>query len=503
MRLAPELKSKIDSLWDKFWSGGMSNPLQSIEQMSYLIFMKRLEDMDALEANRARARGTPYASVFDGHDDCRWSTWKHYPAEQMLPHVRDKVFPFIKGLHNGEKSLFAQQMKDAIFIIPKPSLLQEAVQVIDDMHIANQNQDTQGDIYEYLLSQLSTAGKNGQFRTPRHIIRMMVSLVNPDINDRICDPACGTAGFLVASYEHILHRYTSQDLMTQDEEGEFHNLIGDHITAREHWEKLWTDTFYGYDFDSTMARISLMNLILHGIKAPHIEQRDTLSKNYNEEDRYSVVLANPPFKGSIDKSDINDSLTLGTTKTELLFVERMYRLLTIGGRCAVIVPDGVLFGSSNAHKKLRQLLLDNCQIEGVISMPSGVFKPYAGVSTAVVVFTKGGKTDKVWFYDMTADGYSLDDKRTFIDGKGDIPDIVERFSKRKEENPQDRKGKCFYVPVKEIRDNNFDLSISRYKEIEYVEVQYEKPEVILDQIEALELQISENIKELRELLKDR
>ena len=503
MKLAPEMKSKIDSLWDKFWSGGMSNPLQSIEQMSYLIFMKRLEDMDSLELNRAKARGIHYSSIFDGHVECRWSVWKHYPAEQMLPHVRDKVFPFIKGLHNGEKSLFAQQMRDAIFVIPKPSLLQEAVQLIDDMHISSQNLDTQGDIYEYLLSQLSTAGKNGQFRTPRHIIRMMVDLVDPDINDRICDPACGTAGFLIASYEHILKRYTSEKMLSIDEDGEYHNLIGDNITDQKHWEKLWTDTFYGYDFDSTMARISLMNLILHGIKAPHIEQRDTLSKGYSEEERYTVVLANPPFKGSIDKSDINDHLTLGTTKTELLFVERMMRLLTIGGRCAVIVPDGVVFGSSNAHKRLRQMLLETCQLEGIISMPSGVFKPYAGVSTAVLVFVKGGHTEKVWFYDMEADGYSLDDKRTFIDGKGDIPDIEERFRARKKENLTDRKGKCFYVPYSEVKANNYDLSISRYKEVVFEEIHYEKPEVILDKIDAIEDQIKKNVAELRGMLKEK
>jgi len=500
MRLAPKLKSEIDSLWDRFWSGGMSNPLQSIEQMSYLIFMKRLEDMDTIEGNRAKARNISYVSVFQGHDECRWSNWKHYPADQMLNHVRNVVFSFIKNLHNGEKSLFAQQMQDAVFMIPKPSLLQEAVAIIDEMNITVQNRDTQGDIYEYLLSQLSTAGKNGQFRTPRHIIRMMVELVDPDINDRICDPACGTAGFLINSYEYIVRKYTSSKMLQQDEDGEYHNLIGDHITDPKHWEKLWSDTFYGYDFDSTMTRISLMNLMLHGIKAPHIHLTDTLSKRYNEEERYSIILANPPFKGSIDESDINDSLTLKTTKTELLFVERMIRMLSIGGRCGVIVPDGVLFGSSNAHKGLRKMLLESCQLEAVISMPSGIFKPYAGVSTAVLVFTKGGTTKQVWFYGMESDGYTLDDKRNRIDGKGNIPDIIERYRKRKDEKPQDRKGKCFFVPVEEIKNNNFDLSISRYKEIEYEEVKYEKPEVILDQIEVLENQILKNVSELRELL---
>jgi type I restriction enzyme M protein len=502
MRLAPELKSKIDSLWDKFWSGGLSNPLQSIEQMSYLIFMNRLEEMDTFEQKRAQAKKQPYKSIFEGQEDCRWSHWKHFPADKMLVHVRDVVFPFIKNIHDGEKTLFAQHMKDAVFLIPKPSLLQEAVTIIDELKISAQNRDTQGDIYEYLLSQLSTAGKNGQFRTPRHIIRMMIELVDPDINDRICDPACGTAGFLVNSYEYILKKYTSKDKIEEDPEGGYHNLLGDKITEPKHWDKLWTDTFYGYDFDATMVRISLMNMVLHGIKAPQVALRDTLSKGFTENDRYTVVLANPPFKGSIDKSDINDALTIQTTKTELLFVERMMHLLQIGGKCGVIVPDGVLFGSSNAHKKLRQILLEKCQLEGIVSMPSGVFKPYAGVSTAVLIFTKGGSTEKVWFYDMDADGYSLDDKRTFIDGKGDIPDIIQHFRNRKKENPADRKGKCFFVPISEIKENGFDLSISRYKEIEYEEVQYEKPEVIIEKIEKLENEIQKGLLDLKKLLKN-
>jgi type I restriction enzyme M protein len=501
MRLAPELKSDIDTLWDRFWSGGMSNPLQSIEQMSYLIFMKRLEDMDIVEERRASARKIPYTSIFSGHDECRWSNWKNYPADQMLAHVRDVVFPFIKTISNGEKSRFSEHMKDAVFIIAKASLLQEAVSILDRMDITARNRDTQGDIYEYLLSQLSTAGKNGQFRTPRHIIRMMVGLVDPDINDRVCDPACGTAGFLVNAYEHIIRRYTSPDTLKVDEDGEYTNLVGDHITEPAHWEKLWSDTFYGFDFDSTMARISVMNMMLHGIRSPEIHNIDTLSKRYTEEEKYSVILANPPFKGSIDKSDISDNLSLTTTKTELLFVERMITLLATGGRCSVIVPDGVLFGSSNAHKNLRKMLLETCQLEGIVSMPSGVFKPYAGVSTAVITFVKGGNTNRVWFYNMESDGYSLDDKRNRIDGRGDIPDIIERFKARKKENPTDRKEKCFFVPVDEIKANNFDLSISRYKEIEYEQVMYDPPEKIITEIEIIEQEILKNLGDLKRMLK--
>jgi type I restriction enzyme M protein len=499
MRLAPGLKSKVDALWDKFWSGGLSNPLSSIEQMSYLIFMKRLEDMDVAEQKKALAQKHPYKSVFEGNEDCRWSNWKHYPAEKMLAHVRDVVFPFIKDIHDGEKTLFAEHMKDAVFIIPKPSLLQEAVSIIDDLNITAQNKDTQGDIYEYLLNELKTAGKNGQFRTPRHIIGMIVELVDPDIGDRVCDPACGTAGFLINAYEYILRKHTSPDMIQQDDEGKFYGLYGDRITDKRGWE-LVRSSFYGFDFDSTMVRISLMNMVLHGITTPNITLIDTLSRQYTEEDKYTVALANPPFKGSIDKSDINDRLTVKTTKTELLFVERMMNMLQMGGKCGVIVPDGVLFGSSNAHKKLRKLLLEKCQLEAIVSMPSGVFKPYAGVSTAVLVFVKGDKTDRVWFYDMEADGYSLDDKRNFIDGKGDIPDIIEKFRKRIEENPEDRKGKCFFVPFDEIKENGYDLSISRYKEIEYEEIDYDPHEAIIEKIGSVEDQIKANIGELKEML---
>lgn len=497
--LAAELKARINKLWDKFWSGGIANPLTAIEQMSYIIFMKRLEDLDNIHEKRALARGEKYSSVFIGHENCRWSEWKHYNAPEMMEHVRDVVFPFIKTVRDGEKTLFSEHMKDAVFMIPKPSLLQEAVSIIDELNITAQNRDTQGDIYEYLLSELKTAGKNGQFRTPRHIIRMIISLVDPEIGQKICDPACGTAGFLINSYEHILAKHTPPDMIKYDEEGEPHN-IGSGIVEKKHWELLWNNTFFGYEFDTTMVRIALMNMVLHGIKAPNINYMDTLSKRFEEKEKYDVVLANPPFKGSIDKSDINDNLSLGTTKTELLFVEQMLNLLIIGGQCGVIVPDGVLFGSSNAHKKLRQMLLENCQIEAVISMPSGVFKPYAGVSTAVLVFTKGGRTEKVWFYDMEKDGYSLDDKRTFIDGKGDIPDIIERFKNRVDENQTDRKSKCFFVPASEIKANGYDLSISKYKEIEYEEVEYEPPKKIIEKIGALEDKIKENVEELKKMI---
>jgi len=493
--LDTELKSKINQMWDKFWSGGISDPLVAITQMSYLIFMKRLEDEDIRKEQNVPLSGKQYESIFKDNEDCKWSEWTNLPANQILEHVRNKVFPFLRTL-GGENSLYAQYMKDAVFTIPTPSLIIEAVRIINDMQIKEQNRDTKGDLYEYLLSELKTAGKNGQFRTPRHIIKMMVSLIDPKIGENICDPACGTAGFLVAATEHILKKNTSKDFIKTDELGNEYGLKGDKLDEKQ-WDLLREHMLYGYDFDSTMVRISLMNMMMHGIERPKIIQRNTLSTRYNQEkNHYDVVLANPPFKGFINKAEISREFTITTKKTEILFLELMYNILSSGGRCAVIVPDGILFGSSRAHKKIRKKLLEECRLDAVISMPSGVFKPYAGVSTAVLVFTKGEPTKKVWFYDMKADGYSLDDKRTFIDGKGDIPDIIRNFDKRHIEQFEDRKANCFFVSIEEIKANDYDLSISRYKEIEYEEIVYEEPEVIKQKILELENKIAETLQEI-------
>jgi type I restriction enzyme M protein len=493
--LDAELKSKINQLWDKFWSGGVSDPLVAITQMSYLIFIKRLEDENVAKEQNAQLSGKKYESIFKDNEECKWSEWTNLPANKILEHVRDKVFPFLRTL-GGEDSLYAQYMKDAVFTIPTPSLLIESVKIINDMHIKEQNRDAKGDLYEYLLSELKTAGKNGQFRTPRHIIKMMVTLLDPKIGDNICDPACGTAGFLVSSYEHILKKNTSKELIKTDEHGNESNLKGDKLNKKQ-WDILREHIFYGYDFDSTMTRISLMNMMMHGINRPNIKQVNTLSTRYNQEkNHYDVVLANPPFKGSINESEISTEFAIKTKKTEILFLELMYNILSSGGRCAVIVPDGVLFGNSKAHKSIRKKLLEECRLDAVISMPSGVFKPYAGVSTGVLVFTKGEPTKKVWFYDMTADGFSLDDKRTFIDGKGDIPDIIEKFNKRNKEEFEARKEKCFFVPVEEIKANDYDLSINKYKEIEYEEIEYEEPEVIKQKILDLEKKIVETLREI-------
>lgn len=495
------LKSKVDALWDRFWSGGIANPITAIEQMSYLIFLKRLEDMDNARAAAAKRKTESYRSVFHGNKECRWSYWGQLPGDQMLKHVRDEVFDFLREL-GSDTSSFTQHMQDAVFIIPKASLLQEAVKIIDDMHIAEQNIDVQGDLYEYLLMQLTTAGKNGQFRTPRHIIRMIVKLVDPKVGDRICDPAAGTGGFLVNAYEHILESNTSPGVLEYDSEGKPHHLIGDKIADKKLLKFLKSQALTGYDFDATMTRIGAMNLMLHGIDNPNFRYMDALSKAFAEKGQYDVILANPPFKGSIDKSDINERFSTKTTKTELLFIELMYDLLVTGGRCGVIVPDGVLFGTSNAHIATRKILVDKCKLEGVISMPSGVFKPYAGVSTAVLVFQKGGTTDNVWFYDMEADGFSLDDKRQKT-AENDIPEIIEQWHTRRPERSEgsDLKGKCFLVPADEIRANKYDLSISRYKQIEHKEIKYEKPDVIIKNVMALEREIAKDVNEIQGLIR--
>jgi len=492
--LSSELKSKINKLWDKFWAGGLANPLTAIEQVSYLIFMKRLEDLDNVEQKRVTARGEKYKSIFIGHEDCRWSHWKHFNAEDMLVHVRDKVFAFLKTIERGTDVEFAKQMQDAIFLIPKPSLLQEAVSIIDELNITARNQDTQGDIYEYLLGSLNQAGRSGQFRTPRHIIRMMVELVDPQIGEKVCDPACGTAGFLVNAYQHILRVNTSKEMVKYDEEGVAYNLIGDKIVDKKHWDILRRHTFYGYDFDATMARIASMNMILHGVEHPNITRQDTLSKSFHHDANYDIILANPPFTGSIDEGDVHDNFKSNTTKTELLFLELFYNLLNTGGRCAVVVPNGVLFSSSNAHQSVRKLLLEKCQLEAVISMPSGVFKPYSGVGTAVLVFVKGGKTDKVWFYDMKTDGFSLDDKREFIDGKGDIPDIINKYKTKKVG------ANSIIIKFDEIKRNDYNLSFSRYREVEHEDITYEDPNKIIDKILKMEEEITKDLKELKKKL---
>jgi type I restriction enzyme M protein len=521
----PELRSKIDQLWNKFWSGGISNPITAIEQITYLLFMKRMDQLDAKRQSDAEFTGETFMSRFFGtwvppeyrnrpareqraHEvdraTLRWSFFKRLHAEEMLQHVQSKVFPFLKDL-NGAESNFTHHMRNAVFIIPKPALLVEAVKTIDEIfEVMDRDsrekgqafQDIQGDVYEYLLSEIATAGKNGQFRTPRHIIKMMADLVQPKLGHKITDPACGSGGFLLGAYQYIvtqLARKAGAKDLTPDEDGFVRTSVAATLTDKA--QSILAETLWGYDIDATMVRLGLMNLMMHGIDEPHIDYKDTLSKSFTEESEYDIVLANPPFTGSIDKSDINENLQIATTKSELLFVENIYRLLKKGGTACVIVPQGVLFGSGKAFKDLRQLLVERCDLKAVITMPSGVFKPYAGVSTAILLFTKVyGPKDKVskpatahvWFYQMDADGYSLDDKRTKLDNCGDLQDVVAKYHGRDKVTESDR-TKCFTVPRQEIEEQGYDLSLSRYKQEIFEQVQYEAPSAILDRLIASEV----------------
>jgi type I restriction enzyme M protein len=435
----------------------------------------------------------------------------------MLLHVQTRVFPFLKDL-NGDTSAFTRHMANAVFIMPKASLLVTAITIVEDIFREIEKdateggqafQDIQGDVYEMLLNEIASAGKNGQFRTPRHIIKLMAELVAPQLGQRIADPACGTGGFLLGAYQYILSelvRKKEPGKLVKDEDG-FERAAISAILTREVKEIL-DKSFSGYDIDTTMVRLGMMNLMMHGIDEPLIDYKDTLSKSYNENGLYDIVMANPPFTGNIDKTDINEGLQLPTTKTELLFVERIFHMLKMGGTAAVIVPQGVLFGSGKAFKTLRKMLIEKAELKAVISMPSGVFKPYAGVATAILVFTKGGETNHVWFYGMEADGYSLDDKRTKIN-QSDLQDIVERYNTRitpvsvtpsEVEGEGARTAKDFFVPKDEIESNEYDLSISKYKEEVYEKIDYDKPNVIISKIEALEIQISEGISALKALL---
>ena len=520
----PELKSKIDQLWQKFWAGGISNPLTAIEQITYLLFMKRLDELDQKRVADAEWTDENYTSKFVGSwippeyrsqqepekfaidkRTLRWSEFKHMQAEEMLQHVQGKVFPFLKDL-NGAESNFTHHMKNAVFIIPKPALLVEAVKTIDEIfEVMDKDsqekgqafQDIQGDVYEMLLSEIATAGKNGQFRTPRHIIKLMADLIEPQLGHKIGDPACGSGGFLLGAYQYIVTQLAlkagAKDL-TPDEDGFVRTSVAAALT--EQAQDILANSLWGYDIDATMVRLGLMNLMMHGIDEPHIDYKDTLSKSYNEAAEYDIIMANPPFTGSIDKGDINENLQLATTKTELLFVENIYNQLKKGGSACVIVPQGVLFGSGGAFRALRKLLVERCDLKAVITMPSGVFKPYAGVSTAILMFTKvwGAKdkvtqpaTEHVWFYEMTADGYSLDDKRTKQDGSGDLQDIVAKYHARSAASDTDRTAKYFMVPRAEIEAEGYDLSLSRYKEDVFEEVHYDAPGVILNRLIAAEV----------------
>lgn len=482
-----ELRSKIDRIWETFWTGGITNPLDVIEQFTYLLFIKQLDDVETRKEDEANFLGVSYEGMFPKDcQDYRWNKFKNLgSAEELYKIVSNEVFPFIKNLHQDGDSAYSRYMGDAIFKIPSPAMLSKIIDGISILDLGDA--DTKGDLYEYLLSKVATAGTNGQFRTPRHIIKMMVALMKPTPSDMIIDPAMGSAGFLVEAQNYLR---------------ENHNDLLLHAGLREHFNN---GMFHGYDMDRTMLRIGAMNMMLHGVDNPSIEYRDSLSEVNTDKEKYTLVLANPPFKGSLDYDAVSADLlkVTNTKKTELLFLALFLRILKIGGRAAVIVPDGVMFGSSNAHKEIRKEIVDKNKLDAVISMPSGVFKPYAGVSTAILLFTKTGSggTDKVWFYDMKADGYSLDDKRQPIESN-DIPDIIVRFNNLENEANRTRADKSFLVPIEDIIRNDYDLSINKYKEIVYEKVQYDHPTEILARINSIEEEIQTGLIELGKMLED-
>lgn len=510
------LKTQVDKLWTEFWTGGITNPLTVIEQISFLAFARLLDIRESVEEkkhNRIHA-DKPFKGLFKKSEQrLRWSNFRRLGGEEMLRVVRDEVFPHFRAL-SKEGGTFGDFMKDAALMIQKPSLLVSAVEMIEQLPLTTG--DTKGDLYEYLLGKLTTAGINGQFRTPRHIIRMMVELTQPHPTWVIGDPACGTGGFLVGVMEYLRQRYTSPEavIRTKDEEGkEQVTYTGDLLEPyRKH---IQNRMFHGFDFDVTMLRISAMNLMLHGVDMPNIHYQDTLSNSFPDrfpafaKDAFDLVLANPPFKGSLDHEDVHPSLTgkVKTKKTELLFLVLMLRMLKLGGRCAVIVPDGVLFGSSKAHIELRKLLVEEHQLDGVIKLPAGVFKPYAGVSTAILLFTKGGKTGDVFFFDVQSDGFSLDDKRDKIGPEDDFQDVSrvpEAWAKwtasKQKKQFADRRGQAFFVPKKEIAEQNYDLSLNRYKEVVHEEVEYDPPKTIIKRLKKLEAEIAKDLAELEAML---
>ena len=508
-----EIRSQVDKIWDAFWSGGISSPLEILEQLTYLLFLRRLDELQLLEENKATRLGKPVERrIFPAgkdpkgrpYDDLRWSRFRQASPAEMFNVVAEHVFPFLRSL-GGDGSTYAHHMKDARFTIPNAGLLARVVDLVADLPL--KDRDTKGDIYEYMLSKLSTAGQNGQFRTPRHIIRLMVELTAPQPSDLICDPACGTCGFLVAAGEYLRENVPG--------------LLHDAKLKRHFHDRM----FHGFDFDNTMLRIGSMNLLLHGVENPDVRYRDSLAQDHaGDEEAYTLVLANPPFAGSLDYENTAKDLQeiVKTRKTELLFLALFLRLLKPGGRAAVIVPDGVLFGSSKAHKELRRILVEEQKLDGIVSLPSGVFKPYAGVSTAILLFTKtnSGGTDRVWFYDLEADGLSLDDKRAPLlleekqgpvpevalaaadHAKNNLPDVLARWQKRDgAERKRPRTAQSFCVPKKEIVEQGYDLSINRYQEVEHAEVQHRSPGEILANLAKIEGEIERGMKELARMLR--
>jgi len=502
-----ELKKRVDALWLEFWQGGITNPLTVIEQITFLMYARLLDINETRDENREKRTGRAFQRRFkDEEQSLRWSHFRHLGAEKMLPVVRDRVFPHFKTTA-ASGTAFAEFMKDAQLMIQKPSLLVKAVSMIHELPLTEG--DTKGDLYEYLLGKLTTAGINGQFRTPRHIIRLMVDMLEPRPTDVVGDPACGTGGFLVSVMQNLLETHSSPQGVieeTDPETGATQKVYTGDLFEKNR-EHIRSGMFHGFDFDATMLRIAAMNLMLHGVDDPDIHYQDTLSSSFTDRfpkaasEGFDVILANPPFKGSLDFEDVHPSLLrqVKTKKTELLFVTLILRMLKTGGRSATIVPDGVLFGSSGAHQALRKLLIDNHQLEAVISLPSGVFKPYAGVSTGILVFTKGGRTDHVFFYDVQADGLSLDDKRERV-AENDLPDCLGRWRARNPDKDTDRTAKAFFVSAEEIRAANYELSLNRYQQTVYEEEEHDPPQIILQRLRSLNDEIASDLADLEEIL---
>ena len=493
-----EIKTRIDSIWDTFWTGGITNSITILEQMTYLFFMKMLDDAQKTKEAHASIMGVdvldptfkpgtwhnPETDTHVPYNTLRWGVFKHKEAEEMYRIISRDAFAFIKHLGEGRDTSYSRFMQNATFLIQNPRTLTKIVEGIDGLDM--NNRDAMGDVYEYVLGKMAASGNNGQFRTPRHIIKMMVDLMQPTLQDVICDPAMGSAGFIVESAKYVQEHYKSE------------------LLKKSHSAHYKSGLLHGFDTDATMLRIGAMNLMLHGVDNPDVEYKDSLSTDNTDENRYTLCLANPPFAGSLDYDAVSKSLLAitKTKKTELLFVALFVRMLQLGGRCASIVPDGVLFGTSTGHLAIRKEIVDHQRLQAVISMPSGVFQPYSGVSTAILIFTKtnAGGTDKVWFYDMKADGYSLDQKRNEV-SENDIPDLIARFHNLQGEAERTRKEQSFLVPVEEIREKGYDLSINKYKEVEREQVVYDAPEVIIGRITALEEEILSAMEELKKIVR--
>ncbi|MGE1217195.1 type I restriction-modification system subunit M [Bacillus toyonensis] len=511
------LKSKIHQLYNLFRSGGISDPLTAIEQITYLIFMKRLDSLDLKSMSEARIAGEKYNSKFDGEfklpgtlqkvdkQTLRWSYFKKMFAEEMFSHMQMKVFPFLKTL---DETPFIHYMENAVFIIPKPALLAEAIATIDEIFdeiqkVANEKeqafQDIQGDVYEMLLFEVIKGARYGEFTTPGHIIKLITELVEPQLGNRIADPTCGTGGFLLGAYQYIVTQLNKNKKNLQpDEDGFIRNTSRDVLTNEEN--DILNDSLYGYDKNLTMVRLALMNLMLHGVETPHIEYKNIMNTEFTDADQYNIVMANPPYGRVASNEYINDSFRLRTKSTELLFLEVIYNSLKKGGTAGIIVSQGVLFDGSRAFIEARRMLIEECELKAVINMPSGVFNPYSGLRTAILIFTKGSETENVWFYDMQEDGYSFDNKRRKLEGYGDLQDIVIEYKKRQKQESSKRKGKFFSVPKREIVEEEYNLSMDRYKQYVYEEIEYEKPVIILAKLKSMEDEIRRELNELEELL---